>query len=234
MSPWLCNIFIDGVVGEVNARVLERGAALMSGSGGEWQLHQILYADDIALVADEGCKLHRLVSEFGRVCERCKLSVNVAKSKVMRVTINENFGDIENTLNGIIMDKVDCFRYLGVDNDRVGGMKSEMKHRVTEGLKVSGVLKNIWKRAGISKDAKRSMHEGIVVPKLLDGSEVWAASAEDRKKMGVMEIKCMRAMCGVNIMCRIRNEEVRRRCGSELGQYGERMYRNVFRWYGHV
>jgi hypothetical protein len=38
----------------------------MSGSGGEWQLNQILYADDIALVADEGCKLHRVVSEFGR------------------------------------------------------------------------------------------------------------------------------------------------------------------------
>jgi hypothetical protein len=142
--------------------------------------------------------------------------VNVAKSKVMRVTMNENVGDIEITLNGIRMDKVECFRYLGVDNDRVGGMKCEMKHRVTEGEKVSGVLKKIWKRAGISRDAKRSMHEGIVVPRLMYGSEVWESSAEDRRKMGVMEIKCMRAMCEVNIKGRIRNEEVGRRCGSEL------------------
>jgi hypothetical protein len=36
MSPWLFNIFIDGMVREVNARVLERGAALISGVGGEW------------------------------------------------------------------------------------------------------------------------------------------------------------------------------------------------------
>ena len=29
-------------------------------------------------------KLYRLVSEFGRVCERSKLRVNVGKCKVMR------------------------------------------------------------------------------------------------------------------------------------------------------
>ena len=36
------------------------------------------------LVADSEDKLCRLVSEFGRVCERRKLRVNVGKSKVMR------------------------------------------------------------------------------------------------------------------------------------------------------
>jgi hypothetical protein len=40
-------------------------------------------------------------------------------------------------------------------------------------------------------------------------------------------------MCGVSIMDRVRNEEVRRRCGSELS-IGERMDINLLRWYGHV
>jgi hypothetical protein len=124
MSPWLFNIFIDGMVREVNARVLERGEALMGDSGGEWQVNQILYADGTAVLADEECKFQRLVSEFGRVCERRKLSVNVANSKVMRVTRNENVGDTEITLNGIRMEEVYYFRYLGVDIDRDGGMKS--------------------------------------------------------------------------------------------------------------
>ena len=35
-------------------------------------------------VADSEEKLCRLVSEFGRICERRKLRVNVVKSKVMR------------------------------------------------------------------------------------------------------------------------------------------------------
>jgi hypothetical protein len=40
--PWLFNIFIDGVERELNARVTERRAALMSDSGGEWRVNQIL------------------------------------------------------------------------------------------------------------------------------------------------------------------------------------------------
>jgi hypothetical protein len=55
--------------------------ALTGNSGGEWQLNQILYANDTALVADEKCRLQRLVNEFGRVCERRELYMNVAKSK---------------------------------------------------------------------------------------------------------------------------------------------------------
>jgi hypothetical protein len=35
-------------------------------------------------------------------------------------------------------------------------------------------------------DAKRSIYEGIVVPKLFYGSEVSGRSAEDRRRMGVM------------------------------------------------
>jgi hypothetical protein len=73
----------------------------------------------------------------------------------MRVTRNENVGDIEINLNEIRMGEVDCFRYLGVDIDRDGRMKSKMKHIVTEGEKVSSVLKKIWKGEGMSRDAKR-------------------------------------------------------------------------------
>jgi hypothetical protein len=51
--------------------------------------------------------------------------------------------------------------------------------------------------------------------------------------MGVMEIKCMRAMCGVTIINRVRNEDMLRRYGTELN-IGERMDRNVLMWYGHV
>ena len=43
-----------------------------------------MVADDTALVADSEEKLCRLVSEFGRVCERRKLRLTVGKSKVMR------------------------------------------------------------------------------------------------------------------------------------------------------
>jgi hypothetical protein len=113
----------------------------MSDSGGEWQVKQIMYAAHTALLAGEECKFQILVGEFRRVCKRSKLFVNVAKSKVMRVTKRENnIVDIDITLNGIGMEEVNCFRYLGIDIDIHGVMKSEMKHRVTGGEKIGGVL----------------------------------------------------------------------------------------------
>ena len=83
MSPWLFNVYMDGVVREVNVRVLGKGLKLLSANGGRFETNQLLFADDTALVADSE-KFCRLVSEFGRVCERRKFRVNVGKSKVMR------------------------------------------------------------------------------------------------------------------------------------------------------
>ena len=63
---------IDGVVREVNVRVLGKGPELLSANGGKFEINQLFFGDETALVADSK-KLCRLVSEFGRVCER-KLS----------------------------------------------------------------------------------------------------------------------------------------------------------------
>ena len=51
MSPWLFKIFMDGVVREVNARVMGRGLRLPNRNEREWELNQLLFADDTALVA---------------------------------------------------------------------------------------------------------------------------------------------------------------------------------------
>ena len=55
----------------------------------------------------------RLVTEFGRVCERRKLRVNVGKSKVVRCSRYDNDGRMHVILNGEPLEEVDCFKYLG-------------------------------------------------------------------------------------------------------------------------
>ena len=58
----------------MNVRVLGKVLELLSANGGRFEINQLLFADDTALVVDSEDKLCRLVSEFGRVCERRKLS----------------------------------------------------------------------------------------------------------------------------------------------------------------
>ena len=45
---------MDGVVRHVNVRVLGKGSELLNASGGRFEINQLLFADDTALVADSG------------------------------------------------------------------------------------------------------------------------------------------------------------------------------------
>ena len=64
--------------------MLGKGLELLSGIGGGFEIYQLLFADDTALVADKEEKLCSQVSELGRVCEIRNFGVNFGKSKVMR------------------------------------------------------------------------------------------------------------------------------------------------------
>ena len=70
--------------------MLGRGLKLVDGNDNEWELNKLLFADDTVVVADSERQLCQLVTEFGKVCERRKLRVNVGKSKIMRRTRNED------------------------------------------------------------------------------------------------------------------------------------------------
>ena len=63
-------MYMVGVVREVNTRVFGKGFKLLSVNCGRFEMNQLLFVDDTALVADSEEKLCRLLSEFGRVCER--------------------------------------------------------------------------------------------------------------------------------------------------------------------
>ena len=80
-------------------KVLGKGLELLSANGGRFEINQLLFADDTALVADSE-KLCRLVSKFGKVCERRKLRDNVGKSTVMRCSRYGNGDRMHVTLNG--------------------------------------------------------------------------------------------------------------------------------------
>ena len=48
MSPWLFNVYMDGVVREVIVRVLGKGLELLNANGGRFEINQLICADDIA------------------------------------------------------------------------------------------------------------------------------------------------------------------------------------------
>ena len=57
MSPWFFNLYMDGVVREVNARLLWKGLELLSVNGCRFGINEQLFADATALIADSEEKL---------------------------------------------------------------------------------------------------------------------------------------------------------------------------------
>jgi len=72
-----------------------------------------------------------------------------------------------------------------------------VRHRVGEGAKVLGALRGVWRKRDLSVEAKMGMFEGIVVPSVLYGCEAWALNAWSRKRIEVLEMKCLRTITGV-------------------------------------
>jgi hypothetical protein len=192
-----------------------------------------LFADDTALVVDSEEKMCRLVAEFGTVCDRRKLRVNVGKSKMMRCSRNDDASRISVLLNGELLEEVQCLKYLGSHLEKDELVRTEVKSRVKEGCKGLGALKSVMKCRTLGMNAKRSLYEGEVVTTVLYGAETCGVRAEERRRLNVFEMKCLRGMAEVTLWDRINNDVVRLRTGM-VRKLEDRVDARVLRWFGHM
>ena len=114
-------------------------------------------------MADSEGKLGRLVSEFGRVCKRRKLRVNVFKSKVMRCSRYGNVDRMHVILDGEPLEQVDCFKYLRSQVAADGGCERDVVHRMNEGCRAWGALKNVLSNRGLGIKAKKCLCKGVII-----------------------------------------------------------------------
>ena len=158
------------------------------------------------------------------MCKKRKLTVNVEKSKVMKVSKDGDQNELHINLDGRRMEEVNAYRYLGVDITNDGKMNEEVNHRIGEAKKVAGGLQKLWKKRCVSREAKVGMHEGIVESSLLYGSEVWGLNVHERKRTEVVHMKILRNIFGVRKINRVRMKR--------LGEGVEKKVARVSEWIG--
>ena len=136
-------------------------------------------------------------------------------------------------LNSEPLEEVDCFKYLGsqVATDR--GCERDVVHRMNEGYRAWGVLKSVPGNRGLGIKDKKCLYEGVIVPMALYGAEACGMRSAERRKVNVLEMKCLRSLVGLSRIYRVRNEEVRRRAGIER-ELASRADQRILRWFGHV
>ena len=254
MSPWLFNVYMDGVIREMKAKSGGVGAKMME-EGNEWCMITSLFADDTALFVESEQELQRVVSEFYNVCQRRKLKVNCEKSKVMvferrkteviefdrqyRIRL-ENERVCKIVLDGKFLEEVNEFKYLGTVLCKYGSMEGEVRERAVKGRQVVGSLGRIMKGRNVSVDVKKGLRDSIVLPTLTYGSETWTWNEAQQSRIRAVEMSYLRGACGLTRQDLESNESVYERFGMESRGEGikcgvvEWVKRNTLRWFGHV
>ena len=62
---------------------------------------------------------------------------------------------------------------------------------------------------------------------------MWGMRSAERRKVNVLDLKCLRSLVGVSRMDRVANEEVRRQARIER-ELASRVDQRVLRWFVHV
>ena len=63
----------------------------------------------------------------------------------------------------------------------------------------SGAMTRIWKLGPFGMGVKRMMYERRVVPTVAYRAETLCLNVKKRRRLNVMQMNCLRKMCGVNI-----------------------------------
>ena len=95
---------------------------------------------------------------------------------------------------------MDCFKYLGSQVAADGGCETDVAHRMNKGYRAWGALKSVLSNIGLGIKAKRCLYEGLIVPTALYGAEAWGMRTTERRKVNVLEMKCLRSLVGVSQM----------------------------------
>ena len=72
-----------------------------------------------------------------------------------------------------------------------GGCERDVVHRMNEGYKAWGSLKSVLINRGSGINAKKCLHEGVIVPTALYKAEAWGMRSAERRKVNILEMKCL-------------------------------------------
>ena len=79
-----------------------------------------------------------------------------------------------------------------------GGCERGVVHRMNEVYRARGVLKSVLSSRGLGIKAKKYLYERVIAPTALYGAEAWGMRSAERRKVNVLEMKCLRSLVVVS------------------------------------
>lgn len=251
LSPLLFSTFIDAVVREaipltiaqvsgyqvgVEANGLLTSPSLPTGPSQVRNLTvtDLLYADDVTLVARSKEGLARMLTALQRAATRWGLAINVRKTKAMVFHPLARPFNLPSPirLHGGAVEFVEYFTYLGSIWTHTGSLDREVSRRAGAARGAINQLQPLWKKRGVERSLKLRIAKALIPPALSYSCETWCPSTRHVDCLNVVLHQGLRRALGVSPLEKVSNDTIRRTANvDEMGTYS-RMQR--LRYLGHV
>ena len=242
LSPILFNCYMDNIMREASESLggginisynTSKGLYLTYRDAveGSTTVQEVLYADDLALVAEQRQDLQGMLSVVDMVCKKWGMAISIEKSKVLAVGGGEVTAPI--CLNNQTLEEVESFTYLGSSIDKSGKASAEVDIRIEKGGRAYQMWrKKVFRSANLSKATKMRVFRTLVMSVLLYGAETWTITQKDLRKLRTFHMKCLRDILGVTRWDELRNETILCRA-NEVPIEGQLKHLRL-QWLGHV
>lgn len=195
---------------------------------GQYLTH-LRFADDIVLMAETMEDLNTMLEDLRSASQRVGLRMNMDKTKIMS---NAHVVPSPVHVGNTTLEVVDHYVYLGqaVQLGR-SNIEKEISRRIQLGWAAFGKLRKIF-ASDLPQCLKTKVYEQCVLPVMTYGSETWSLTMGLIRRLKVTQRAMERAMLGVSLRDRIRNEEIRRR--TKVTDIARRIAQLKWQWAGHI
>ena len=101
------------------------------------------------------------------------------------------------------------------------------------GRRVGGTIRSLFNVRNLQLECARVLHESLLVPVLMYGSETMIWREKERSRIRNVQIDKLISLLGTRRMDKVPNVRIRELCGVTKG-VDERIGKGILRWFGHV
>ncbi len=213
LSPLLFLVFINDLLDRLKAEKIgvripgfEADNPFSAAARKDPRLCGLLWADDVALLAESPEELARAFVLIDQWCQDWLLDVNPKKSNVMVVGRKpvrarrglERFAEANPfMLGGGVVSPTKAYKYLGVWFSYKLSWEVAMEARLDAVRRTIFAKAKVFRNGDLSHDVRLKFFEAVVMPKALWGSELWADKFPDCNRMTKAVGQALRMICFV-------------------------------------
>ncbi|CAG4968657.1 unnamed protein product [Parnassius apollo] len=170
-----------------------------------------------------------MLNDLNSASQRIGLKMNMNKTKIM---FNVHVTPMPVVVGSTMLEVVDEYVYLG-QIVRLGksNFDREVNRRIQLGWAAFGKLRHIFS-SGIPQSLKTKVYNQCVLPVMTYGSETWSFTAGRMRTLKVAQRAMERAMLGVSLRDRLRNEDIRSK--TRVTDIAQRISKLKWQWAGHI